>query len=176
MKKLSNSAMRFFIIAFVFFLAAISSFVFSLKLLSDMGKEYADSLQLIANIDEQTRELSRIDSIIASSAEDRSRLEGYFLDVVQVAQFLETIEQYAIRNNLSLDSASISEISPSNESTDPARVRIPYEVTGDRTAVLQFITLLETLPYHSELQRLRIRQSSGSSLVSAEVDVIISYQ
>ena len=148
--------------------------VFFQQHLSSALTQFADQQQLLADAAETERIADALEIELQASAEEREELDSYFLNVVQIAQFLESVEQYAEQNGLLLDSQELR--TQTVDESEVARVTIPYEVQGDRPAVIRFIELMETLPYHSQLDAVQVeRVSPDVPLVRAFVTVTISY-
>ncbi len=140
--------------------------------LVEIGDTYTAQVQLVADTKEQERVVGTLEDTLTASEADRAALEDYFLDVVQVAQFLETVEQFAEQQRIIMSSNDLYTTEPND--LDIATVHIPYEVHGPPDAVQRFVEMMETLPYHSELRSLRIRYERDDRM-AAELEVAISY-
>ena len=176
MRSISSSARNFLLIATVVFFVVAGGGAAAWLLLLDKGSEYHEKLQLAANVSEREQSVQELFTLIDDTQAERTELESYFLDVVQIAQLLEQIEQYANNNDLILSSQQLQQITTTDNS-DIAQVRIPYEVEGSRSQVLAFVELLEALPYHGFMERLDIRTSDNNpAQVSADVVIVVSYR
>ncbi len=178
MIRLTKPARVVFLLSFVAFILTVVGLVWVAYLIQQKGVQYETELALVASADQQAQLAQSLQQQLQATEAERQQLETYFLDVVQVAQFLEQIETYARANNLRLRSTSLNEVTESvSATTQLMRVRIPYEVSGSRFAVMRFINLLETLPYHSDIQRLRLRSATNDAeQVTAEIELLISSQ
>lgn len=169
-----SSNVQIVIGAAVLSIGAVAGGVLFQQHLTGTITEYTEQLQLLADAAETERIAGTLERELEESAEEREDLDSYFLDVVQIAQFLESVEQYADQTGLILDSQELRTTEPGEFNV--ASVSIPYEVQGDRAAVIRFIEMMETLPYHSHLDTVEVeRVNPDVSLVRAFVTVTISY-
>lgn len=143
------------------------------RFLVNSGQQYAHELQMVANADQVQLQAKRISSVLESSATARDSLDDYFLDTIQIAQFLEQIEAFSARTNLELESGTLSSSEPNEWGL--ATVDIPYEITGATDEVLEFVQILESLPYHSSVQSIQMSRSRASDTIQIRAVLRISY-
>lgn len=171
MFHITKHTLHIFAIAILFFVVAVGVTIGTHNLLGTAIQEYKQQLQLLANADERERTFFNLSRTLAESEVERAQLNTYFLDVVEIAQFLEMVESHARQSGLSLSSRTLSASDPDQYGV--RQVRIPYSVTGQHDQVRAFIELLETLPYHSWLERIALEQVQDNRY-SAEVEVVVS--
>lgn len=178
MGLLSKSAMKTFVAAIAVFVISVSAAVLMWLHLINQGTMYHEQLTLAANLNERDLSTQAFLDIVAETKEQRASIESAFLDVVDIAVFLEQVEQYAKQNELLLQSDQLQELSTENVASDYiSQVRIPFRLEGTRTAALDFVRLLELVPYHGYVERFQIQSSASSpGQVTATVVMVLSYK
>lgn len=175
MQKIFSSAIQPFFIASLVFLAMFSAAIFMWYTVNEKGLRYEEKLQLAASVSERQSDVQKLYRLLAETADERELIKSYFFDVVEIATFLEQIERYAIQNELLLESDRLQELA-TEKGQEVRQIRIPYQVEGDRKAVLDFISLLETIPYHGWLERMQIQAAhSDPEYLNASVVIVVSY-
>ena len=175
MQKIFSSAIQPFFIASLVFLAMFSVAIFMWHAVNEKGLRYEEKLELAASVSERQTDVQRLYRLLAETADERDRIESYFFDVVEIATFLERIERYATQNQLLLESNQLQEL-VSEEGQEVRQIRIPYQVEGERVAVLEFMSLLETIPYHGWLEQMQIRTAHNDpGYLTASVTIVVSY-
>lgn len=135
---------------------------------------YTEQEQLIADTEEKERAAAELRQVLEDSSEERAALDEYFLDVVQVAEFLEMVEQFAADNGIVMDSQELRTTDANDHGI--AMVRVPYEIQGSDQAVTRFLEMMETLPYQSEVRSVHIQRADTPDGGSrALIEVAISY-
>lgn len=163
------------------FILSLSVFIFSAGLLIfvyfnflSLEEEYQNKLELIANYSESRETAIKAEQMLVDTKEDREKVDEYFLTVIKMAQFLETTEEYAAKHSLELTSHSIE--TSETDVDGVAQVTVPFSVRGSRSAIYNFVTLMETIPYHGYVESVRIEKDLiEPGIFSAEVVVNISY-
>lgn len=178
MFTLSHTATRLCLISFVLFLMSAGGSGVMWHSLSVQGADFVDKLQLATNVAAQEDAVQTLHALVSDTEVERVAVASYFLDVVQIAQLLEQLEQYAIQNDLALQSNQLQQLpNTENDNEDITQVRIPYQVAGERANVLAFIELLEALPYHGYMERLTITApSNDQTRATANVAIVVSYR
>ena len=155
MTTLSRQASRTLFISSLVFLIGVGAAGWMWSSVTELSNTYHEQLQLAANVAERESASQQLYTLVAETADERAAIESYFLDVVEIASFLEQVEQYAANNGLLLESDRLQEL-PLEDDERIVQVQIPYSVEGTRTDVLQFVELLETVPYHGHMQRMEL--------------------
>ena len=172
----SQSAIKVGIVAMVVFITTSALAGWMWLYISEQGNLYHEQLQLAAAVTEREATAQALYQVVYDTTEQRAAIESYFLDVVEIAVFLEQIERYAEANQLILESDQLQEIS-ADEVSDLSQIRIPYQLEGSRDQIIRFINLLETVPYHGYLERMQIISSrSNPDVASATVVIVLSYK
>lgn len=163
-----------FILSLTVFVLLAGLLIFSYMNLRSLEAEYQNKLELIANYSESRETVKKAEEMLLDTEEDREKINEYFLTVIKMAQFLETVEQYAIKHSLELTSHSIETNETDVEGV--AQVTVPFSLRGSRSEIHNFITLMETIPYHGYVESVRVEKDLvDPRIFSAEVVVNISY-
>lgn len=174
MFSFSKKTRNIFIIAWGVFLMSGVLSVYSYNSLREKEEEYKATLQLLADYSTQAEQAAEADLLLQNTELARSTLDDYFLSVIQIAYFLETVEQYAQANGLEIVSHTID--TEETETEGISIVQIPFSVYGLDSSVIRFVELLETIPYHGYIHSLRIDSDiDNPSLSQAEILVRVSY-
>lgn len=169
---------RLFLSALVVFVVALGGSLGIWFSLEGRGADFAGQLQVATNVAAQEEAIQTLYAIVADTEIDRLAIESYFLDVVQIAQLLEMIEQYAAEQDLQLESVQLQQLGTNNAEADGiSQVRIPYRVSGTHEAVLGFVELLEAIPYHGYMEQLTITRPAHDQVqAEARVTIVVSYR
>ena len=136
--------------------------------------EYRNKLQLVADYSTQVDQATEAEVLLDRTESARLQLDNYFLTIIKIAEFLETVEQYARENKLEITSHSIETEVTAVEGISV--VEIPFSVHGPEVLVVDFVELLETIPYHSYVDSLQIQSDLvDPTLAQAEIVLRVSY-
>lgn len=176
LQKISKPAKKMLLLASTVCFGVVATAVFMAYNLVQNTILYTEQLELAASVTDREEAVSALYQLVADTHIERKLLNDSFLGVVGMAQFLEQIEQYAANNQLELESGQIQQMVSADEML-VSEVRVPYRVSGLRNDVLQFIDLLEQIPYHGFVEQLQLETTQASpNQVSANVVVVLSYR
>lgn len=169
--------LKFLVASIATFVLTVAGAVWFYHLVSLQLTEYTEQVQLLVDAEAVDQTTAALANDLEASVTERAELENYILDVVQIAQFLETVERYAAQKNLTIASNSLRTQEPDTvDASAVATVAVPYVLQGERSAVIEFLELMETLPYHSQIQSVRLRSTGANATeLEADVTVVISY-
>lgn len=172
--SVSQTTKKFFLISFTVTTAMVVLAGFLFFELVDRTRQYEENLRLLAEGVERQKDVDKALRIIQASEEERSGLVDYSLNTNEAASFLETIEQYAIANSLKLTTGQLDV--DVDERVQVEMLRIPYELEGTERDILNFLLVLETLPYFSYVESFSISTNERSAPnFSATIEVLIKY-
>ena len=118
--------------------------------LSDRTALYQENLRLVEEGAERQKDVDRVQRIIQESVEERNKLSNYSLSITEAANFLEMMEQYANSNNFDLTIGQLEVVA--DERVQVEMLNIPYQLEGAEQSILDFLLLLESLPYFSYIE------------------------
>lgn len=127
-------------------------------------KQNAELAELRAATAEQaTKEIAynSLMSLLERSATDRNELASRFLTERDTVSFISTTEQAAQQRGLQLETTNLAITEGAEDELDTLVVSFTLE--GQEVAVKQFVTLLETLPYHKHVVDLSIYQQADEN-------------
>lgn len=176
LSKLSKPASKMLLISSASFLCLVGTASWFGLMLLEKVAVYQDQLALAAAVEEREVAVQALYQLVAETRTEREALTASFLGVVEIAIFLEQIEQYARTNQLILQSGQLQEVA-FPETDLISQVRIPFTVEGTRSDVVRFVELLETVPYHGQMEQLHLQTTSANqNLVSANLVIVLSYR
>lgn len=150
--------------------------VLVLGMIAYSGVSYLFSVRAAALVEEgvQYREkeireqyLLRVDRALSTTREEQERLLQHFVDEKTVAGFLENVETVGRRLGLTVDTSSLGVLK--------GVLTVQSKVAGPYPAIVQFISLIETMPYRLLVNNARLNYSNGSwsGIISLSVESFI---
>ncbi len=94
-------------------------------------------------------------SQLEATTAEREKLMSYMLAEDETVGFLATLETIAAEQGIEFTTNTLTLA----DSTEQKQLEINFAVAGNESSVLQFIHILELLPYHSRLQSISIDRS-----------------
>ena len=114
---------------------------------SNWGAELANRVQVIANQEAFTSQSTEIKRVIGETTQEREQLNTYILqDEDDTIALLSELD--ALAKDFAVEFATVDlDIVSRDERFDD--LRLVFSVTGRDSNVMSMVTLLESLPYHS---------------------------
>jgi hypothetical protein len=142
------------------------------------GIDYVKSLnEHIVDVKTEADQVkSKYDRLVAfhnsdqSDVDDKKRLLNYFVPANGAVDFITSFEQMAQGiglkfNTVSLDSEQVAELSSQNKEL----LHVVFETNGSWNSTMQFLSLVESLPYAVQIVGAGLEGAAGSpSLVGSE--------
>lgn len=175
MNKKSHS---FLLIATASFLAAAGLFVYVLYAIQQQGIQYTESKRLIGEHAAKDSSLNSVQSLLASTKDDRENIKNLFIEENKTISFISEIEKNAKLVEVTLVTNELS-ILPSatdpNGITSPALLVVGFNFSGSEFAVRRFLTLLENMPYHKKITQVTFGKSD-SNIWNASITMQLTLQ
>jgi hypothetical protein len=112
-----------------------------------------------------------ISQLIEDTVTTRETVASFFVAEKDTISFIAEIEALAIEKGVSLKTTGL-DLRPAVDA-QPAELQTQFSVFGSRLAVIDFMTALETLPYHSRLPKWRITSRDGKTYESS-IDIFVT--
>jgi len=147
-----------FIVALLLNVAATGIFLF---LYTEVKAKNERISALINNIEANVVEEEKHNSIkvvAAQTAEQRTRLQHYIVAKEEAVSFIELLEKTGESIGVGVDIASVREVEIAG-STAFARLSLALTATGAWPRVIQFLGLLELLPYEATITQVVVSKS-----------------
>ncbi len=141
--------------------------VLSIRIIIQESAILSEQVAAIAVDQSQQVAFSRLQKLEKETREKRELLRSYYLESQSDSiDFLNYIEQLAGERSVALETINPTEV----ERDDSIFLSVEYVLTGSLSQVESFITLLENIPYTSQLRAVNLTQRSP---VLWEADVTI---
>lgn len=156
---MTSATIRNFVIALLVLLLSLGGFgymVFQIDKKSDLLKDQLTSIEL-----ENKRESDfyRLQKTSEESAEDRKTIETYFLPQSSDSiDFLNRVEQLAPQSGVTLKTDGLEEAS--DKKTKQKWIEAKFSFSGTQENVENFINILETAPYLSQVTSVTLNARS----------------
>ncbi|MEK7462013.1 MAG: hypothetical protein AAB618_00340 [Patescibacteria group bacterium] len=159
---MSRSTLRNFLIASVCLLTTVGVSGFSYKMISDKEETLKTQLAAIKIGNELEKTYHHLQKISEDSKSDREQLNNYFLpQVSESITFLNQVEALAPQNGITLKTDALEE--GSDKKTKDKWVNAQFTLSGTQSDVDRFVTILENLPYVSEITSLQMTDRSENN-------------
>jgi hypothetical protein len=162
---MNKKSHTYLIVASICFVIAAGVFLYALSEVNKQGERYAESKKLIGEQTAKEASYNTVQGLLVSTSEDRASLKSLFIEEKETITFISEIEKNArivgvtlITNELSI-LPSVTD--PSGVMT-PARLLVGFDFSGAQTAVWQYLTLLENIPYHKKITELTFVKSDAN--------------
>jgi hypothetical protein len=173
MKKRTKTTI---IIATSYFLALLGMFVYALYLVNMQGATFAAARVEIAERAAKEAAYASVISTTEQSQADRAELESYFITERETVRFIAAIETAATQIGVTFETTelSVTDAKTTDTETTPATLTVGTKFTGSERAVTQFLTLLETLPYHATIPSLSMTNQTENGNWVGQAQVILT--
>lgn len=150
---MSQNTTRAILFSATFFVAAVVAVVFGYRYIISLGDTLHEQRVAINQYDAQQQFQLQLTRLIDETAVQRAEVTSRFLTETETIDFLTMIESTAGSFGLTIKTTGLDLIETDNDAFQDLSVR--FVITGTQAATEQFLHVLETLPYHSQLDDLR---------------------
>lgn len=155
----------FLIVAIICFVTAAGAFAYALYEVNQQGLRYAESKKLIGEQTAKEASYNTVQGLLVSTSDEREKIKSLFIEERDTISFISEIEKNAGIVGVTLTTNELS-ISPSvtdtNGVTSPALLVVGFDFSGSQSAVWQFLTLLENIPYHKKITEVSFVKSDNN--------------
>lgn len=153
-----NKTKTVFVIALGYVLCAAAAASYSWYYIQTLGGELEATVETVSKTVSQKQAYDDLVAQLEATQTQRDELQTFVLDKDATVQFLTLLETIAAEQSVELttDNLNLVEVAaaPYNQ------LQIQFNVTGLDDGVLQFVRLLELLPYHSSLASLSFNRAA----------------
>lgn len=162
------------VFALVLLVLSLVGLVLALTYIVKLGTTLIEHAQTVADHNARQQTYEELQSLSNRTATDRSALQTYILSEDETIDFLATIESMAVTQGVTLETNTLSVVEGGTFNT----LKVNFSITGQEDDVRRMISILETLPYPSTIERLGITWGTNEQLdqVSSVVDLAVSLQ
>jgi hypothetical protein len=145
--------------AFVFFVVTASIFAYIFLQIYQQGSIIEESKKAIGEQQAKENAYNKVEKLLELTKQDRDHINGYFLNESDAVSFITSMEQNAKMSGVILKTNALS-IQPASLKdgmvTEPPKLLVNFAWTGNKNAVENFQSLLENLPYDTQVTSLSL--------------------
>jgi Tfp pilus assembly protein PilO len=165
---ISRKTKQVAIVAFVLLATMLVLVVLGVRTIVAKSEDLSVQVAAIEVDQSQQAAFTRLQKLVAETEVERDQVRSYYLaSQSDSIDFLNYIEQLAADRGITLETRSPTEVERENKQT---YLSVGYVINGSLTQVENFIQLMETIPYVSQLVSVKLQKQSG---VLWQADVMI---
>lgn len=152
MRNISDNSKKWFILAFIFNLAAICLYGFLFWSVKEKNQRVSSLLNEIESREKQEQTLHSARSLAEDTLALREKVDSYIVEKDEAVSFIEMLESLGKERNVSVlveavEAKDIAGVFPSQE------MQISLRAKGAWQNVVSFLGLVELLPYEAGVSR-----------------------
>lgn len=152
---MTKKTIRGFVVSLVFFCVSLGGFIYMITEVNDKGVLLKEQVSALFKKQAQEESFYKLKRVEEESREQRAELDSFFFKKESDSiDFLNSIEALAPQVGVSLKTESLKQTAGSV--AGESWVEAAFSLNGTYGDVMRFVTLLENLPYVSEMTRLDI--------------------
>lgn len=156
---MKNVTLRNLIIALVLFTGVVGSVLFGFLEIMSNSTKLEQQIAAVAAQNEQEEELLRLQKLATNSETDRTELASYFLlRESDSISFLSKIETLAPSVGVQLQTVALEQVTADQKEW----IEVDFLASGTRIDVLNFVQILEIIPFVSRLTFVDLKQTSSN--------------
>ncbi len=154
---MNKKSQTYLALAMVTFIVVAGIFLSMWYAVSKQGVHFNEAKRAIAEYAAKEASYTKVQGLLASTEKDRTLINSYFIEEKNIISFISDMEQNAARLGVKLNTNELVSVP---EGVDTAGVVIPavlvigFDFIGSKSAVQQFIALLENVPYQNTMTEL----------------------
>ncbi len=172
MKKVVNKTYVSFLIAFGFMSLGALSLTGLIYVIEDNAVTLRDRVSAIAYEKAQEKERYETERLLEETKDERAELSSIVLTEESVIDFITSIENIAGSSGLNFKTQTITPEATKDKNFD--ELSIKFNFSGSRSSVEYMMSVFETVPYHSYIRELSIRQSEAENIWTVEMVLVVT--
>lgn len=159
-------------IAFVYFAVFLGVLIYAFISVQAQQVSYSELSTTLATQTAKRSVAKQITELSSTTIEERAELKKYFVTEKKTISFITEIESIARGMGISLETIGLDMVPATDKTT--ALLKTTFSVTGSQDAVMTFMAMMESLPYHSRVPSMDLLDKGGNTwqgLVSVEVTI-----
>lgn len=157
--------------AAVYLTMASAIMVWFLYTIAASGNELQKRVTLIATENAKVQSHTELMRLIDATRVQRETLASYLLKEDTTSDFLTSIELAGANIGVTLTTQSLKVV-PQEGETDVLAVE--FVIAGSERAVEQMLSVIESLPYHSQVQSLTLTKTNGTVRAKTNINVTLA--
>lgn len=172
MKKAINTTRVSFFIALSFMVFGASMFLGLVYIIEGSVVTLREQVSAIAYTKAQQQERYETERLLDETKEERERLAQFILTEGSVIDFITTIEALAHALELDFNTQTITPEKTKDQNFD--ELSMSFDFSGSKPTAEYMISILETIPYHSYIRDISIKQSEDGIFWSVKVVLVVT--
>lgn len=172
---MSKTAIRYLVLNLGILTFASLVFIFMLLGVNSKGEELTHYVEIRREQESKQESALLVRRLITETESDRANLRAaFFASESDSIQFLTETERAATAAGLKISTEGLAPKNIQIAGHDMSVVEVAFAVAGRSSQVKDFIQYLETLPIHSRVETLNLKQSGTDDNWSAQVTILVS--
>ena len=166
-----NSTTKLFVFSLFLLLFTAAAALYICITLESEGKKLVERLQAVRDHEILARQHAEFNRQLENTKEERTALENYVLAGESgTVDLLSSFDEISSNLGVELDT---KELAVAEQSDDFHELSVTLSVEGGEAEVMQFLKLLETLPYHSQVSNFAAERQAGQLELNLAIVVSI---
>lgn len=107
--------------------------------------------------------IATLKTLVEETHKDREKLDSFLVDKEKIVEFLESVENLAKNERLSIGIGSLEERTDSASGVAVPTLNLSIDSSGSWSNVIKFLHLMENLPYHLSISKVNLRTDEGGA-------------
>lgn len=163
---LTPRAKRIVVVASVCGIISVASFAAAFVYVAKQGATLRERAQAVANHAVQQQTYQALAALVTSTKDDREELYRYLVTEAETIDFLAEIEGLAATKGVTITTDTLTV----EEGKDFNTLKINLTLAGEERPIHDVIQILETLPYMSYINRLKL-STDPAGVVTGTVEL-----
>lgn len=139
-------------------LAVLWGFLYVVKKVNDEAGALESIRGEVASAEAERQSVRQSESILKSRENDIARIENFLIDPVQPVDFIEALEGLAQKTN------NVIVLDINDNGAPKGQLAFHINLTGTQKSVLNYLTLLQLLPYQISIQDFNYQKTTKGSV------------
>lgn len=172
MKKTVNTTKLSFFMAFSFMVLGALSVVGLIYVIENNAVKLRDRVQAIATDKAQEEERYETERLLEETQDERAALSYFVLTEGSVINFITDIEKIAASLGLEFNTQTITPEETKDKNFDELSMKFSF--SGTQSSVEKMISVFETIPHHSYIRELNLRQNENGAQWSVDMTLVVT--
>lgn len=161
-----------FIIVSLYLLLSGSALTWFVLRVNETGRAMSEQVKVIADTMAQEQVFRELNDLVSSTEDSRLALEKFVLTEDETIGFLTEIETIGREQKVDLETTSLQV--EESEDSDFDTLLVSFSAEGSVVALQKMLSILETLPYHSELRKMKLDYAAKEGTPSLTVTLAVT--
>ena len=176
---MNKKSQTFVILASSCFLMVAGGFVSMWYIVSRLGVHFDVAKQAITEHTAKEASYNKVQSLLQSTKDDRALISSFFIKEKDIISFITDLEKNAAQVGVKLTTNQLATVA---SSTDASGVAVPpvlligVSFSGSRQDTLNFVALLENIPYQKTITDVSLSNADASTWkADVKFELILQY-